>query len=177
MILLFLKYHFIAMQLTGICLFLTLSLKKSPLVRFDWSKVSQFVGFMVLVEFIRMGLMDGDPNFKVEPDDPLMGLSTNIWVFWEDSFFAMPIYFLKDHLKLHKSIWIPVAVGLSLLFASLHINQGYVWAAIVGIYPFFISYRFGKVNGFGTVMACHIIYDVATHLGYKIMCLIKLMPA
>ena len=172
---LFWKYHFIVMELTGICLFLTLIFRKSKLIRTDWNKVAAFVGFMVLAQYIRMGLMDNQ-YFEIEPDHPGVSFNTMIWVFWEDAFFAMPIYFFKDYLKSHKYVWVTVAVLLSLWFGSLHVYQGYFAAAVISVYPFFLSYKFGAKHGFGTVMACHIIYDITTHLGYKIMCLIKLMP-
>ncbi len=169
------RYYFVAMQLTGMCLFLTLFFRGSKLVRTDWNKVAAFFGFAVFIEIIRMGLMDSDPSFKIEPDYPGTGLANMIWVFWEDMLFVMPIYFVKDYLKLNKNIWMPVVIISSLIFGSLHVYQGYVAAIVLSIYPFFLSYRYGIRNGFGTVMVCHIMYDAVTHLGYKIMCLIKIM--
>ena len=169
------KYYFLAMQLTGVCLFLTLFLRQSKIIRTDWNKVGAFVGFVVFVEFMRMGFMDADSSFRVVKDYPGTGMKDMMLVFWEDMFFVMPIYFVKDYLKSHKYVWIPVAVVMSLVFGSLHVYQGYVAAAVLSIYPFFISYRYGIKNGFGTVMVCHIIFDFVTHLGYKMVGMMKMM--
>jgi len=169
-----LRYYFIAMQYTGIAILLYMAfIKRSKIVRIQWNSVGSFVGFMTLITALRFGLMDGDPNPDFGQD--VTSFKHFVWVFWEDAFFAMPIYYVKDHLKLPKSVWIPVVVGLSLTFGSIHLAYGFTWAAIVCVYPYIFSYKFSKLYGFGTVMACHIIYDFMTHASVKVFQAISMM--
>lgn len=128
-------------------------------IRIQWQSVASFCGFMCLVTALRFAAFEVSGAPSVHPYITFSGLSM---VFWEDMFHAFPIWLARDYFKLSKWIWIPIAVGLSLMFASGHIYLGLTWAATTLIYPYFISYRLGKQYGFGTVMVCHILYDVAT---------------
>lgn len=169
------KYHFVAMQLTGIGIFIYMSLiKRSKLTDINWHNVSAFVGFMVLVSALRMGLMEGMPLDKT-PDVTTYKHFMLVW--WEDAFFAMPIYYFKDHLKVSKKVWIPITITLSLMFGFIHLAYSPGWALTVAFFPYLLSYRLGKIYGFGTIMACHVLYDAMTFTTVKLMYLIATLPA
>jgi membrane protease YdiL (CAAX protease family) len=51
----------------------------------------------------------------------------------------------------------------SLTFAAGHLAYGPVWAGMLLIYVPFLSYRYGKKYGLGTVMVCHVLYDLFTY--------------
>lgn len=170
------KYYFEAMQLTGIGIFFYMSLiKRSKLVRIDWNNVAAFLGFMALVSALRMGLMDSTVDMDYSGVD-ITTFKHFMWVWWEDSFFALPIYYFKDHLKTSKKVWIPITIALSLMFGFIHLAYSPWWALLVTTFPYALSYRFGKRYGFGTVMACHVLYDVMTQISVKLMHLISLLP-
>lgn len=163
---------FNAMFITGVSIFLFLVLKRSKLMRVDWSKVGAFVGFMTLLTAIRFGLMTYSAPSS---GGSLNQFSNFMLVFWEDSFFSIPIWFAKDYLKASKKVWIPLAILLSVTFAYFHLSYGVVWACITLSYPYFISYRYGSRNGYGTQIICHIIYDFMTLAAVKIFFVLGLL--
>lgn len=67
-----------------------------------------------------------------------------------------------------------LAVALSINFALGHAYQGVGGVLITMLYPYFISYRYGKKVGFGTVMICHILYDFITF--YTVFLMRYLLP-
>lgn len=164
---------YFVMEVIGILIFLGAIYKGSKVIRIDWTKLSHFIAFMVFLTALRFGYMEFSTSALVKP---VLGSFKNFpFVFWEDAFFAMPIYFVKDHLKLSKKFWLPVAIVLSLVFAYGHLAYGVAWALITLIYPYFLSYKYGREVGFGTVMAAHIVYDWGTLLSVKLFKLIKLV--
>lgn len=151
----------------GIGLIIILSIFKPKLMDVKLDKIAKFLAFMAIITVFRVSLnsylfeLDPINNFPAPPWQ-LMGMSK--WrfgmVFWEDAIFAIPMVFLFKYMK--KWITIPLVIGLSLLFASGHMYQGWWAVGITAFYPYFVSYRFGIKVGFGTVMVCHILYDFIT---------------
>jgi hypothetical protein len=130
------------------------------LLRIEWNCVSSFIAFMVLVSCGRIAYNQYfyDPsivqNFQTYGND-----SWHLFlVFWEDLFFGGSVFLICKFINC-KWIKIPLIILVSLWFASGHVYQGYFAAALIGVYPFFISYKYGMKYGFGTIMACHILYD------------------
>lgn len=134
-------------------------------------KINSFIGFMVLVCVLRVCLIDFCSEFFQSelPTDSGIPLWYLPFVFWEDLFFGGLVYLSHKFIK-NRFISLLSIILISLWFASGHLYQGYYIAALTGIYPYFISYRFAKKNGFGTVMVCHILYDFITVL------LVKFLP-
>lgn len=71
-------------------------------------------------------------------------------------------------------ILLAAALVLSINFALGHMYQGWGGVVVTFFYPFFISFRYGKKVGFGTVMACHILYDFITF--YTVIFMPYLLP-
>jgi len=149
--------------------------KKVPpnerLMRVELEGISKFIAFMSLVVVLRLCLFDF--LMTVVPKQFLEMFynsyktlaQISLWrlalVFWEDAFFVLPMVFMIN--RFSKWIWIPFVAAMSIVFGMAHGYQG-EWAILVtAIYPYFISYRLGKIHGFGTVMLCHILYDVITY--------------
>lgn len=83
-----------------------------------------------------------------------------LMVWWEDlAFSLLPIYLAHKYLR-NKYLIMTITVITSLLFGLGHVYQGYFWAAITTLYPYFFSYRVGKAKGYLTVMLAHVTYDV-----------------
>ena len=159
----------------GITILLYHMWKHKDLVRVQWNSVASFVGFMTLVFFLRLAWMDfiyhdnmpalqqflkTIPLKEIEPYRFAL-------VFWEDSFFVLPIYWAMK--KLSKWKGIAVAVLLSGLFGYGHMYEGYIAVALLSLYPYHISYKNGLKYGFGTIMVCHILYDFMTFYFIKIL--------
>lgn len=143
---------------------------QKELIRIEWNIVAKFSAFLLLLTAIRFALLEGSTTGGYMP-----GFSGLQLVPWEDAVFSMTgIYFFKDFLKLRKRFWIPIAIASSVLFASGHIVYGYQWAAITLVFPYFISYRYGKKYGYGTAMVGHILYDFTTLLTVKLSKVIHL---
>lgn len=146
---------------------------KKELVRINWAVLAKFNAFMVFISFIRLALMDFK-NQMAEGFIPPMPIQIDFWqlalVYWEDAFYAIPLYFLAKKLNGQKMwIWWTVGLAMSAWFASGHVYLGSpLWTAITFFYPIFISYRYGLMYGFGTVMIAHIMYDFYTLITAKL---------
>jgi len=141
--------------------------KEKDLFRVSWDKLAQFVAFLTVVFVMRVliesfkfdvGLVHGFPRLPPE-------IGNHKWtfglVFWEDFFFAVPIYFIMKHCQ-RKWLRVLSIVTLSILFGLGHAYQGLSGIVITAFLPYFVSYNFGKKYGFGTSMLGHILYDVST---------------
>jgi len=91
-------------------------------------------------------------------------LGVTLFVGWEDMAHAVPIVLLRRFLGNSKWL-IParliVLAAVMLEFGLGHRYQGNLAAAILSLY-ILVSIRYGVKVGFGTVMACHVMYDLAT---------------
>ncbi len=93
-------------------------------------------------------------------------------VFWEDAMHGLPLAIFalwlgKD--KMWKKIlnWIMIAL-VAISFGLGHTYQGMFAAFLLSFYVPFTVHKGPKI-GFGTIMICHVIYDLATILTMKYM--------
>jgi len=157
-------------NISGFVIFIYMLLRKHTrkVMRVQWNSVSTFLAFLAFVTVIRIAgfdfFQDMSGGQNVLPQLPPELDGKPIWrfaiVFWEDAFFAIPLFYAWKHLRKWPAIGI--TIFMSLWFGSGHSYQGVQAIAITALYPYFISLRHGKKVGFGTVMACHILYDVIT---------------
>lgn len=137
-------------------------------LRIELDKVAKFLALMAIITAIRLSLMSYSNSFGNEVLTKIPFWSFGL-VFWEDLFYVIPIYYtryLKDH-KYLKYCWYLLIIGLSAHFGIGHLYQGLFAVLITALYPYFISYKYGKDVGFGTVMVCHVLYDMITFLTVK----------
>lgn len=91
-------------------------------------------------------------------------------VFWEDACHGLPLAILARVLGTDKW-WKKGIVGAAILavmasFGLGHVYQGTIAAIFLSFYiPF--TFKKGQQVGFGTVMICHTLYDLATILTIK----------
>jgi membrane protease YdiL (CAAX protease family) len=134
----------------AICLYLFLF---TDHLEIKWDKFAQFFAFMCFIIMVKTAVAGNQ-----------VGLAdVETWqytiVFWEDAVFMTPIYYCFE--KWGRNKWtIAVAVICSLAFGMGHIYHGLVGALVTCFYPYFISYRYAKKTSIGTVMACHVLYDL-----------------
>lgn len=91
-------------------------------------------------------------------------------VFWEDACHGLPLAILSRTLgkdKWWKKGLLGAAIAMVMVSFGLgHVYQGWIAAAALSFYiPF--SLKKGQEVGFGTVMLCHTLYDLATILVMK----------
>lgn len=159
----------------GFAIAIYCALRQRWVFKVDWLSIAKFVGFMCFITAIRFGLMDSRPT----PQGIMTQISfaNFLFVWLEDMYFTLPIYFVKDYLQTKKWMWVSFAALMSIYFAMGHIAYGPVWAIITLLYPYFISYKNGMKYGFGTVMVAHILYDFITLLSIKLHTIIKVMSS
>ena len=145
------------------------------ILRIQLGSVTNFIGFLFIVVAFRICLTSLFKEFGIDMHSHIYKMAP-IWtvglVWWEDAFFALPIYFLYKYVqdtKYLKLIKILIVIALSTFFASGHMYQGWMAVVVTFFYPYFMSYKYGKKVGFGTVMVCHILFDVVSRLTIKLM--------
>ncbi len=149
------------------------SLAFSKICEVKKDKVFSFIKLMLLITLFRVilgAILSYHGVRTADPSSPMntIVLPTVLGVYWEDAVFTLPILVME---RVNAPKWlINVLLGISsVAFASGHIPYSLFWAAITLLYVPFISYKYGKANGLGTVMVCHIIYDLFTLATFKLL--------
>lgn len=150
---------FASMEFKGIC-------------RVQKKSVLHFIKFMAWVSAIRIAMhyILGTGPASSDASDTMNKLHfiNLLGVYWEDAVFTMPAI-IAERMGASKFLRGLILAVSALAFASGHIAYGLPWAAITLFYVPFISYRYGRKVGLGTVMVCHILYDVITLLSFLLM--------
>lgn len=149
----------------GFFLLLYATWKHKEIVRVEFDKVGSFLGFLAFLTCWRIAAFSFGESLGIPPPAyPRMLEEHGMWrlfmVWWEDLFYVLPMFWIIKKFK----PWIAgiLIVLISMEFGSGHAYQGAMGVIITSLYPYFISYRYGKKYGLGTVMMCHVIYDFAT---------------
>ena len=129
------------------------------LTRITWPAVFHFLRFMayVTVGRILFGSITGVPKLPLED---LPRYASLLGVFWEDAVHVLPALIMA-RIGLPPFFSFLYLLFSGIAFATGHLYISPVWALFTTIYPT-ISYRYGKKHGLGTVMICHILYDLIT---------------
>lgn len=144
--------HYLFWLGTGITLYLYIFTEH---IKIKWDKFAQFFAFMCLLLMAQNAIHGGDSPASLADVEPYHYLL----VFWEDAIFMVPIYFLME--KYGKNVYtICFAILSSLFFAYGHLYHGLFGALVTAFYPYFISHHYAKKTSIGTVMVCHITYDL-----------------
>lgn len=138
-------------------IFIALITDKS-IVRIQFRTIGKFVLLMMAVTAVRLLLAPERSGSSL----PIQGV---FFVWWEDAFFTLPLLLL-NHYKVDKRILYSVMAVSAVAFACGHLYLSVPWAATVLIYVPLISFRYGLKCGLGSVMVCHILYDIITTLTY-----------
>jgi len=150
---------YLLMALGWITLFLK---KERNFMRIEARTVAKFIGFMGILSLWRyfaitkLGFLDPD---MIEVSKQIFFPSL-LLVFLEDAFFVLPIVACKKF-RDSNVITYTVAAFFSLLFASAHLYQG-LGGFFFALFYMHMSYKYSHKHGMGTVMICHILYDICT---------------
>lgn len=149
--------------------------KNREMVRITPKGVFKFFLFMLVLSVFRYVLLK---NFASQETLDHAAMITGMipWqstlgVFWEDAVFAMPLAVLREKVVKTSQYWtvfVPFLLLSMFVFGSGHTYQGNIAAGILSLYvP--LSVTLGRKHGFGTMMICHIMYDMMTLLLLKWM--------
>ena len=129
-------------------------------MRVELQAISKFLAFMSLVVCFRLAMMS---YFRDIPDGSTpFAFHSLIMVWWEDALFAIPIYHLSRNLESKRALKVSLIVLISLMFGLGHAYQGTFSIFVTALYPYYLSTKNAEKYGFGTVMLCHILYDMIT---------------
>lgn len=162
-------------MLIGVIIFGLVAWKDPKVLRFDFKAVQNFITLLILLTMVRLALASfGHDIFNIDITSVNKGFSQIpfwrlITVFWEDAFFAIPIYYMKDKWKWKEYIWLPIVTISSIYFGLGHMYQFDLAFFAALIMPYMIFYTYGKKYGFGTSMTCHILFDMFTILTFKLV--------
>jgi hypothetical protein len=163
-------------QIIGFAVLIYMFFFDEKKLKVDFNVVAKFVGFMVLITFIRVGLLDIPEVSNAFANKGLSRTSFYRFLFvgLEDLFFVMiPLYLCKfcKTKTLRFAIW----VFFTGFFAIGHIYQGIFAVFVTGLYPYFISRKYTLKHGLGTVIACHFLYDCFTLSAVKFVQILQLL--
>jgi hypothetical protein len=123
------------------------------------------VDLTAIGKFLKIVLIGSALSFVIRyslgriPTLPPVGFGSLLLVWWEDVLFSLLSIFYAEKF-LPKWVFVPVAVSVSIVFGLGHLYQGPLAVLVLSFYPYFMSYKYGKKYGYGTVMICHVLYDV-----------------
>jgi hypothetical protein len=156
-----------------IMLYLVKNSKYADAIRVDPKGLKKFAVWMLVITLFRIITLK-----VLAPKGSLDGMREAVnfipWqaclgVFWEDMCHTVPLALLGRMFKTRKWYkWLSATLlGMVMIaFGSGHLYQGLFSAILLSAYiPF--TLRLGKKYGFGTVMLCHMAYDLSTILTLK----------
>lgn len=152
-------------------LFVTYQSKHRDLLRIQWKSVGKWILFLGGLTVYRIVLFKyfGDHEYLKEAAEGALTIpwQATLTVFWEDLCHTVPLVILSRWLgndKLWKKAltWLAI-IAVMISFGLGHVYQGAIAAFVLSFYiPF--TFKKGQEVGFGTVMLCHVLYDLVTIL-------------
>lgn len=155
-------------------LFVTYQSKHRDLLRIQWKSVGKwllFLGGLTIYRIAMFKLFEGHQYLQDAAEGAMIiPWQATLTVFWEDLCHTVPLVILTRWLgkdKLWKKMISWLAIGMVMVAFGLgHVYQGVIAAVVLSFYiPF--TYKKGQEVGFGTVMLCHVLYDLVTILTLK----------
>lgn len=147
--------------------------KHRDVLRVDLKGILKFLILMTVLTIYRAAVFKwiAPPNMIESAREMVSFLpwQVTLGVFWEDACHSLPLVLLGkvfQKAKWYKYCSLPLLVLVMASFAVGHLYQGVLAAIAISFYiPF--AMKMGKKYGFGTVMICHILYDMITLLSLK----------
>lgn len=144
------------------------------LLRVEVKPLMKWILFLAVVTIYRIAvfhfLKGNDKLHNMTEGAMMIPWQATLTVFWEDACHGLPLAILGLALgndKLWKKLltWLAIFI-VTVSFGLGHVYQGWIAATFLSLYIPFTLKR-GKEIGFGTIMICHTLYDLATILTVK----------
>lgn len=163
---------FFTLMILGFIIFALVFIFDNKVLRIDIKVIQTFLALMTLLTFFRLTLFSVANSYGVDLASVNEGLNQiPFWrfglVFWEDAFFAIPIYYMIDRWNWSKYIYMPFIAITAVVFGLGHMYQFEMAYFATLIVPYFVFYKAGRKYGFGTSMICHILFDMITFITLK----------
>ena len=140
------------------------------LLKTDLRRIGKFVLCMVAVNAIRYIMFkyvaSQEMIQNIKDMVHFIPWQATLATFWEDAVHVIPLVILERlffEKTWYKYVKMPLLLLVMIAFGSGHLYQG-VLAAIGLSFYIPLSMNMGKKYGFGTVMLCHMGYDLSTLL-------------
>lgn len=144
------------------------------LLRVQWKPIMKWLLFIVALTAYRIAVFkffSGNETLHNQTQGAMMiPWQATLTVFWEDACHGLPLAILSRYLGTDKW-WKKLVTLVAIIFTMFAFGLGHVYQGTVAAFflSFYIPYTFkkGQEIGFGTVMICHTLYDLATILTIK----------
>jgi len=162
----------IYLMILGLIIFALVLIFDRKILKIDLKVIQTFLTLMALMTFFRLALFSFGQSLGLDMISMNEGINQiPFWrfatVFWEDAFFAIPIYYMIDRWKWNKNIYMPIIAVGSIVFGLGHMYQFEMAYFATLIIPYAVFYKAGRKYGFGTSMICHIVFDMITFITMK----------
>ena len=142
-----------------------LKVSKEGLIKF-----AKFLGIVTAARIFYLSVIAPDATLEaIRNSSDAVPWQIMLGVFWEDMCNTIPLVILGTMIegkKWLRPLYLMLMAAMSLTFGSLHAYEGLQAMIVLSMYiPFTI--RLVKKYGFGTVMICHIVYDLVTFFTFK----------
>lgn len=149
-------------------MFITMYTGNKDILRVDFKAVGKWCLFLLALSVYRFILFKfiWTPEHAIESFEPVRWIpwQATLTVFWEDAAHTLPLLLLMRLIGTRWFVWpihIVAILAMTAAFGSGHTYQGYLSALILSLYvP--LSLNAAKKNGLGTIMVCHVLYDLST---------------
>lgn len=135
-------------------------------------KFARFLGVVTAARIFYLSMIAPDATLEaIRHSTDMMPWQTMFGVYWEDMCNTIPLVILGTMIagkKYLKPLYLALMTAMCLTFGALHAYEGLQAMIVMAMYiPFTI--RLGKKYGFGTVMLCHIAYDLITYFTFSLI--------
>jgi hypothetical protein len=154
-------------------IYLVKNSKYASLLKIDKAGLWKFAKLLMLTTALRIvwlkfivpqEVADGLKNIG-----DMLSWQSMLFVYWEDACHTLPLVILKRMYKNTKWFrWVyPALLGATM--ASFGIGHAYEGLGAVFMMAIYVPWtmKLGEKYGFGTVMLCHIAYDILTFFTFK----------
>lgn len=156
-------------------IFLTIKTGNKDILRVDFQSIKKWAFFLIGLTIYRAAYLwyfwkTASVQNSVETVSWLPW-QTTLTVFWEDAAHALPLILLMRLIGTKKWTWPIHAIAMIIIaaaFGSGHMYQGIMAVILLSFYvP--LTIKTAKIRGLGTIMICHVLYDLSTILLIKYM--------
>jgi hypothetical protein len=154
---------------TGFAIIILMFLFDRSKLDIKLDKVSKFLAFMAIVTAFRLALHS---FHNTPPSTEIINIPFYLFALvpWEDAFYVAPLLYIdemRQEGRVKEWVWKLLVVISSVTFGLGHAYQGLFGVLLTSIYPYFVSFKYSKRVGMGTVMVCHVLYDMITYATAK----------
>ncbi len=139
------------------------------LLRIEKKPILKWVAFLAVLAAYRIALYNllAFAGFPQDSSGIMTPWQMDLTVFWEDMCYGVPLAILSLRMGTDTK-WKKFIFRTILVLFSIHFGLGHAWQGLLAVFllSFYVPFtvKKGKEIGFGTVMICHVLYDLSTRI-------------